>query len=246
MIFNTRLYEKGYASDLIRGIDEPRPWNLNNEILMLSSSNHSLLDIGSGDARKVIPIAKKVKHVFAMEPSVEMRSLADQMVAESNLSNITITNGVADNLPFPDNSFEIVTCSLAPWDTKEVFRVLKPGGKFINETLGCADKLEFKKYFGKDENNSWRGQLINFSEPNFSFNIQNEFQEFNDFKNCNGFWNTYYTEEGLLELCKYTPTIKDFDIEKDMVFLKKAIDSLKTNKGIKITQNRLLIIATKP
>lgn len=61
----------------------------------------------------------------------------------------------------------------------------------------------------------------------------------------NGYWKTLYTEEGLFELCQFTPTIKNFDINKDRVNFKNAISKLKTTKGIEIQQNRILIIAIK-
>lgn len=68
---------------------------------------------------------------------------------------------------------------------------------------------------------------------------------FSSFALKNGSWNTYYTPEGLLALCEYTPTIKDFDAQKDKVALNTAIKKLATKQGIKIQQNRLLMTATK-
>lgn len=247
MIKNTKEYRIGYASDLIRGTDiDKRPWNLQQEILNLSKTSFNLLDIGSGDSRKVMPLSKHFNHIVAMEPSLEMRELASKAVQRYNLKNMTIVNGIADKLPFPDSSFDMVTCSLAPWNILEIYRVLKSGGLFINETIGCADKLEFKKEFGHDENGIWRGQLIQFEESEYLANIKADVERKLSLLSLkNGFWNTAYTSDGLLELCKLTPTIKDFDIKKDSVKFNNIVEKLKTKDVIKIQQNRILCIAVK-
>ncbi len=204
MFKNTKLYQEGYASDLLRGRDEKRPWNLQEVILSKCSSSSVLLDIGSGDARKLLNIAPNIKQIIALEPSPAMRELALKNITEANIKNIEIVEGIAEHLPFQDNSFDIVTCSLAPWNFEEVFKVLRPGGYFINETIGCEDKLEFKKAFGIDPNGLWRGQLINLNnESCLKLHRDNLEAYSSDISISNGFWNTFYTKQGLLELsCK--------------------------------------------
>lgn len=246
MFENTKFYKAGYSSDLIRGIDEPRPWNLTSKILKFTQANSSLLDIGSGDARKMLPLAKDVKHITAMEPSAEMRELAGDLILQSNINNITICDGIANNLPFENESFDLVTCSLAPWNANEVARVLKPGGYFINETIGYADKYEFKVEFGKNANNEWRGQLLQLDRDDFLSKIRNDLEPvLSVISMDDGFWNTYYSEDGLLELCKHTPTIQDFDLIKDNTNFNNAIKKLLTPNGIAVQQNRILTVAVK-
>ena len=62
----------------------------------------------------------------------------------------------------------------------------------------------------------------------------------------NGFWFTYYTRQGLLELCQFTPTINGFNLQNDLETFNKVSENLLTDKGIKISQNRFLIKASKP
>jgi SAM-dependent methyltransferase len=159
---------------------------------------------------------------------------------------MTIVNGVADKLPFPDSSFDIVTCSLAPWNITEVYRVLKTGGYFINETIGCADKIEFKKEFGLDESGILRGQLIQDTEEHYLSNLRKNIESnLSVITLKNGFWNTMYTRNGLLELCKVTPTIKDFNEIADKFLFDNAIAKLQTEDVIILKQNRVLIVGIK-
>jgi ubiquinone/menaquinone biosynthesis C-methylase UbiE len=242
-----KLYNKEYASMLIRGIEEARPWNLEEQIKNFLTLNHTILDIGAGDARKLIGIASYCKKIVALEPSSEMRELANKLIAKNNITNIEMVDGLSEKLPFQNSYFDIVTSMLAPWNSEEVFRVLKPGGYFINEAIGGADKIEFKQEFGKDEDGNWRGSLMQLSPNEFIQQYQEKLKHrFMDIIITEGYWDTYYTTQGLVELCQNTSTIKDFDVHKDNKYLDEVAKKLTTDKGIKITQNRLLIIAKKP
>lgn len=103
MIQNTKLYRKGYQSDLLIGRDEARPWNLETEILRFSSPDTIMLDIGSGTAKKLIPLAKHVRKIIALEPSHEMWELAQETIASHNIKNIDVIDGLASKLPFEDS-----------------------------------------------------------------------------------------------------------------------------------------------
>ncbi len=247
-MLNTKLYLSGYTSDLLRGTDEPRPWDLAKVILTKANAQTRMLDIGCGDARKLIPLAGQVHHISAMEPSHVMRALAVNKISAAKINNISLIAGRAKQLPFSDHSFDVVTCILSTWDSQEIYRVLTPGGWFINETIGCEDKLEFKKAFGKDMEGNWRGQLISVDNNTRMHRYKRDLlqQHFEKIAITNGFWNTYYTEQGLLQLCEFTPTISGFDRDKDRYIFNDITQKLVTEKGIKIKQNRLLIIAKKP
>ena len=95
------------------------------------ASNHitgtRVLDLGSGTGAAFQQLQNL--EVTAIDPDEKMLQL-------NKFKNKII--GGAEDLPFPDNSFDSVYCAFV-WrnlnDTKlglqEVFRVLKPGGKFI-------------------------------------------------------------------------------------------------------------------
>jgi SAM-dependent methyltransferase len=66
-----------------------------------------------------------------------------RLAKERNLSNVEIRDGDAEALPFPDESFDLVTCRLAfhhfphpDTAVREFARVLRPGG-----ILGFADNI---------------------------------------------------------------------------------------------------------
>ena len=91
------------------------------------------IEIGVGSGKFALPLGIK----FGVEPSVEMRKIAESR-------GIRVVEGVAENLPLENESFDLVLmvttlCFLddASKAFSEVYRILKPEGFFIN---GFVDK----------------------------------------------------------------------------------------------------------
>jgi SAM-dependent methyltransferase len=105
-----------------------------------------VLDVASGPGSSAVALARAVGpsgHVVATDLLPEMLTLIEEQVAEERLENITIQLADAEALPFPDASFDAVTCHLgvvyfADVDCalREIRRVLKPGGKATFTTWG--------------------------------------------------------------------------------------------------------------
>lgn len=103
---------------------------------------NNLLDIGCGTAYLIDMLSKeKNAEYVGLDLSSEMLKQANS----KNIKNATFVEGKADELPFEDNTFDIVTCSQSfhhyP-DTdkamKEVYRVLKPNGIYIISDTGVG------------------------------------------------------------------------------------------------------------
>lgn len=93
-----------------------------------------VLDVATGGGHVAYTFAPHVARVWATDITQEM---LDQVKAESQkrgLANVRTTYAKAEALPFEDESFDLVTCRIAPhhFDSipqflAEVHRVLKPG-----------------------------------------------------------------------------------------------------------------------
>lgn len=115
------------------------PWN-NKTILDLAS--------GTGIVLKYL-VQQKPSKIFAIDINKEMLSLAKEKIYKSNVNTEFIVAS-ADNLPLEDNCIDTVVCqqgfqffpdkSLA---SKELFRVLKPGGKIIISTWCPVSECQF-------------------------------------------------------------------------------------------------------
>ncbi|MGW0515803.1 class I SAM-dependent methyltransferase [Crossiella sp. NPDC003009] len=238
-------YTEAYESDLLRGDQEPPPWQLREEITALARSTDRLLDIGCGTMFKTLALAPLVGQVVGVEPNPRMLAQAQANIAAGTADNALVVGGRAEQLPFPDASFDLVTVMLAPHDTSEISRVLRPGGRAVLEKIGDRDKSNLKTEFGADEH-GLRGQFADLAAGERARGYEEEFAGFFDQVQVRqGFWATYYARAGLELLLEQTSTIRGFDPVADKTVIDRICQRWATGRGIRTTQNRILIQAWK-
>ena len=96
-----------------------------------------VLDVATGGGHVAYTFAPHVARVWATDITQEMLEMVKGEAAKRGLTNLRTTYAKAEALPFEDESFDLVTCRIAPhhFDSipdflAEVRRVLKPGGMF--------------------------------------------------------------------------------------------------------------------
>jgi ubiquinone/menaquinone biosynthesis C-methylase UbiE/3-hydroxymyristoyl/3-hydroxydecanoyl-(acyl carrier protein) dehydratase len=101
------------------------------------------LDVATGAGHCALAFAPRVRRVVALDLTGPMLETTARIAAERRLSNVETRAGDAEALPFPDASFDLLTCRLAfhhfphpALAAREFARVLKPGG-----TLGLTDNI---------------------------------------------------------------------------------------------------------
>jgi demethylmenaquinone methyltransferase/2-methoxy-6-polyprenyl-1,4-benzoquinol methylase len=112
------------------------------------------LDLCCGTGDLSLAFAQRGAEVVGLDFSWAMLEIAEkrrQKNLKAQTSNLKFIQGEAQQIPFPDHSFDIVTVgyglrNLTSWETglAEMFRVAKPGGRLV-----VLD-------FGKPANAVWR------------------------------------------------------------------------------------------
>ena len=105
--------------------------------VLLADVTGSVLEIGFGTGLNLAYYPEQVQQITTIDPNPGVASLAQKRM---QTSPITVTHHVlnGEKLPMPDNQFDSVVstwtlCSIAHVEQalKEVYRVLKPGGRFF-------------------------------------------------------------------------------------------------------------------
>ena len=107
-----------------------------------------ILDLGCGTGvliQRLLQVSPEIE-VFGIDSCAEMLEIAKQKLPES----VDLKVGIADNLPFPSNSFDVVVSTSAfhyfrdpSQALQEAKRVLKPNGRLVI-TDWCYDYLTCK------------------------------------------------------------------------------------------------------
>ena len=103
----------------------------------LSDATGRLLLIGVGPGTDLMFLPPAGTSVAAVEPAAAFRRMASALAGRRGIA-VDIVEGIAESIPFPDNSFEsvhvgLVLCSVDDVDASlsEIRRVLAPGGRLV-------------------------------------------------------------------------------------------------------------------
>lgn len=101
-------------------------------------STDSVLDVGCAAGRQLFQIADKIKEGHGTDIAQTFVDAGNAHARSKGITNVSLTQGVVEHLPFPDSSFDKVVCAevLEHVYNKdeallELRRVLKPGGILV-------------------------------------------------------------------------------------------------------------------
>ncbi|MEH7417631.1 methyltransferase domain-containing protein [Neobacillus drentensis] len=125
------------------------------------TGKEELLDVATGGGHTANAFAPLVKKVTAVDLTQEMLTAAEKFVKGNGNQNVEFIKGDAENLPFSNGTFDVVTCRIAPHHfpninefIKEVFRVLKQGGQFLLDDNVVPEDDQYDHFYNKIE--KWR------------------------------------------------------------------------------------------
>lgn len=102
------------------------------------SGTEKVLDIATGAGHTALAFAPFVCECYGIDLTAEMVQVATKLAEDRRVSNVRFQAGSAEDIPFPDASFDIATCRFAAHHfanvgkaVREIARVLKPGGIFL-------------------------------------------------------------------------------------------------------------------
>jgi ubiquinone/menaquinone biosynthesis C-methylase UbiE len=117
-------------------------------MLDLKSSDY-VLDVAGGTGEQGLTIASVLKEgkVIITDLSPQMLEIASEKAGQLGIANVEMLSCDVSQLPFADNSFDAISCRFGFMffpdlllAAREMFRVLKPGGKIATTVWNIAEK----------------------------------------------------------------------------------------------------------
>lgn len=97
-----------------------------------------VLDVATGTGNTALALAPRVARVVGLDLTPEMLDQAREVASERGVGNVEWVLGDAEELPFPDASFDLWVSRAAPHhfhhlerSLSEASRVLRPGGRAV-------------------------------------------------------------------------------------------------------------------
>ncbi|MFE6795949.1 class I SAM-dependent methyltransferase [Paenibacillus chitinolyticus] len=225
---NVKCVSEGIKRDLFR------------EVTKTCKKSDILLDIGTGGGEAILSIADSLLLLVGIDQSTEMIETAIKNSAKSGIPNVRFLKMEAENLDFPDDFFNVITCRHSEFFANEVAKVLIKGGTFLTQQVSENDKSNIKEAFG-------RGQAFGTKAGTLKHQYITELSEagFSDIQSFDFNVIEYYqTAEDLIFLLTHTPIIPDFGrAEVDFRILQQFIKENQTERGIRTNSERFIISA---
>ena len=148
------------------------------------NNNGLMLDVGCGEGRHIFGVMQDYPNMKCVGLDMDEESLIKAEEGYEYFKTISNTEtdflkGSAYELPFEDNTFDLIVCSevlehLHEYNDaiKEIYRVLKPGGKFYASVpASWPEKICWR--LSKDYQNQPGGHLRIFNQGNLISEIEN-------------------------------------------------------------------------
>jgi SAM-dependent methyltransferase len=128
--------------------DEP-PWSYDDLARAALRGATSALDIGTGGGEVLLRLADALpSDTLATEGWAPNLSVATEALAPLGIPVVPYDSVSDERMPFEDERIDVVLDRHESYLTSEVFRILKPGGRFVTQQVDGRDFEETHALFG--------------------------------------------------------------------------------------------------
>ena len=216
-----------------------------DRIVLKEARGRNVLDVGCGRGEFTLYVAAVAKKVAGVDFSRNAISRAIVNTSLQGVTNMELRLTSARSIPYPDESFELVYCRRGPATcdlktAREASRVLKHGGRFIEEEIGEKDKLNWKQIFERGQNYPFKNP-VSIEKKKLLERAGFRKTEIKEFEASE----FYRSIKDVVMRLETTPIIPNFNKTRDRKHLIDLEKECATPKGIKTNTHRVIVAATK-
>ena len=132
--------------------EEPLPWDYRTEVLARLEGVTALLDVGTGGGEFFAslflppfsrPVPPKTWAAEGYPPNV---SIARARLEPLGIRLTDVSALAEQRLPFDDCTFDLIIDRHEGWPAHDLFRVLRPGGRYLTQQVGGDNALELNEF----------------------------------------------------------------------------------------------------
>ena len=215
------------------------PWDYYQIVLSYLKDDMILLDIDTGGGEYLLSLNHPYHNTSATEgypPNVLLceRTLLPLGIDFKEMSQY-------DNMPFDDNSFDMIINRHGNYNAEELYRVIKPNGLFITQQVGSHNDRELIELLCPDSPKSFPNATLKIQSElfrNVGFSIIREEEAYRPIR--------FYDVGALVWFARIIEwEFQSFSVENCFERLLQAQHILKRNGSIDGTIHRYLIVAKK-
>lgn len=232
---------KGWDFSQIKVIEEGPNIEYAKIVESRLEKNKTLLDIGTGGAERLLGFALKVDEAIAIDVDRKMIETAAENLSKCGLQNVALILCDSEKLPIMAANIDVVICRQAPFNAREVARVLKQRGIFVTQQVSEGDKRNFKTVFRRGQD---YGRRSGTKKRRYLRMLRESGMQVIEERTINTI-EYYQSMDDVIFLIANTPMILDFDFGKEQDKLKEIEEKFRTTQGIKTNSERFLIVGKK-
>lgn len=215
------------------------PWDYKQIVLSYLKDDMKLLDIDTGGGEFLLSLRHPYHHTSATEGYPPNVSLCKQTLLPLGIDFKEMSR--YDNMPFDDDSFDMIINRHGNYNVEELYRVLKPNGLFITQQVGSHNDRELIELLCPDSPESFQNAALHIQSElfrNAGFSILRSEEAYRPLR--------FYDVGALVWFARIIEwEFQGFSVESCFDRLLQAQQILERNGSVDGTIHRYLIVAKK-
>ena len=212
-------------------------WSYGSEVILAMQGASSILDMGTGGG-EFLSLLKKYfpsSGVYATEGYKPNVSIAKRKLEPLGVQVYEIVDD--EQLPFADNSFDVIINRHESYSVQEISRVIKPNGIFISQQVGGWDCKEINEWFRTTINPNYKEWNLHSALKQFTSEDWEILERKEEFP-----IQRFYDLGAVIYYLKAIPwQVPDFSIEKYRDELYRLHQHIEKTGFFDVTQSRFFI-----